>query len=229
MFNYKYCIIPAAGLGQRMNEKIPKQYLTINGQTILEHTIKVFLSHSEIKKIVVVIHPKDAIWSSLTLSQHDKIMTVHGGELRVESVLAGLIALKSLAQLQDWVLVHDGARPCLQKTNLDQLMQAVRDHSVGGLLGVPMTDTVKKVVDGRVETTLARDNIWCAQTPQMFRYEKLLNALQHALAHNISVTDEASAIELLGDQPLMIPGHRNNIKLTYPNDLSLIESILNAS
>jgi 2-C-methyl-D-erythritol 4-phosphate cytidylyltransferase len=222
-----YAIISAAGVGMRMGSGQPKQYLKIAGKTIIEHAIVPFLSSPQIKKIVVVLNPTDNTWKTLPIAHHEKIITTQGGEQRSHSVLNGLHALKTIATSNDWILVHDAVRPCLAMEDLDKLMQSLASHAVGGLLGVQVRDTLKRVDrNNQITATISRDNLWHALTPQMFRYEKLLHALQAAIASKQLITDDAAAIELIGERPLMIEGRRDNIKITYPDDLLLAEKIL---
>ena len=228
--NY-FAIIPAAGSGLRMGGVVPKQYLTVQNKTILEYSIQALLNIDFIKKVVVVLAPDDAYWGSLPLflTQHPRIITTLGAGERQESVLNGLKALQSEANSNDWVLVHDAARPCLTQADVVQLTEKLAQHPVGGLLGTPVRDTLKRCFpDGQVQETVCRQNLWHALTPQMFRYEILLNALQAALFQKQTVTDEASAIELSGAIPLIVSGRADNIKVTMPEDLLLVERFFTA-
>ena len=222
-----YAVLPAAGIGARLGAIKPKQYLSLVDKTVIEHSLDCFLRHPQISKVIVALNPRDVIWPTLPISQHEKINTVIGGDCRAASVLNALLHLQGIVQADDWVLVHDAVRPCLQPADLNKLMMALHEHPVGGLLGAPVADTLKKIdFHGNVSATLSRENIWRALTPQMFRYGKLLAAMQVALAAAQSITDEAMAIELTGESSLMIEGRRDNIKITYPDDLSLAEKIL---
>lgn len=214
-----FVIIPAAGIGTRMNADIPKQYLKINHQSILEHSLNCFLSDSRFEKIMLTLNQNDQHWQQLNL-QHPKLETVIGGLERCHSVLNGLLALRDRADDEDWVLVHDAARPYLQKQDLDKLIDTLKDHPVGGLLGMPVRDTLKRVNDkNEIIETVDRKNLWHAFTPQMFRYKKLLDALEAAISHHQIITDEASAIEFIGAKPVMIAGNPTNIKITQQTDL----------
>lgn len=224
--HHYYVLIPAAGVGSRMGEAMPKQYMPLAGKTVIEHTLAVFLADPRFEKIIVTLNPDDAIWPTLSISQHKKIVTVLGGTSRPQSVLNGLLHLEAVANLDDWVLVHDAVRPCVQESDLNKLLAAVKDHSVGGLLATPEPNTLKKCEAATVVTTLPRENIWQALTPQMFRLRKLLPALQAVLNKQQNITDDAMALELLGERPLIVAGRRDNIKITYPDDLQLAEKIL---
>lgn len=221
-----YLIIPAAGIGTRMSADTPKQYLKINHKTILEHTLDRFLSDERFEKIVIALNGSDQKFKALALT-HPKIVTCTGGVERCHSVLNGLLALQDSVQAEDWILVHDAARPCLQKRDLNKLIDALSNHPVGGLLGVPVRNTVKRVNEkNEVIETIDRNELWQALTPQMFRYKKLHDALQIAIKKKINITDDAAAIELIGEKPLMIPGDPANIKITHPIDLFFAENFL---
>lgn len=226
--NRYFVLIPAAGTGTRIGADKPKQYLMLDKQTILEHTIGQFLSHPRIDKIVVGIYPGDVFWHMLPISQHEKIITVPGGASRTETVLNGLLYLQTLAHADDWILVHDAVRPCLHLTDIDKLITQLQNHPVGGLLASPEPNTLKKILpDNLVGETISRENIWQALTPQMFRFGKLLPAIQAAIDRNQAITDESQALELRGERPVIVEGRRDNIKITYPDDLRLAEMILN--
>lgn len=225
--NY-YAIIPAAGQGTRMNNAIPKQYLKLSEKTILEHTLQCFITHPRINKIVVVLNPSDCYWQTLAINTSEKILIAEGGDERCCSVLNGLELLTQFATEDDWILVHDAVRPCLHHADIDKLIQQLTFHPVGGLLAIPVKDTLKRTDNlGNVVETLDRKGIWCALTPQMFRFAKLKKALRNAVAKQQWVTDEAAAIELGGGMPLIVEGRHDNIKITYPSDLALAKKILN--
>ncbi len=214
-----WVVIPAAGVGSRMRADRPKQYLELAGRTVIEHTIARFSSHPAIKGIVVVITDGDPYWAELNI---DGLITAPGGAERCHSVLNGLDALDGLAGENDWVLVHDAARPCLRREDIDKLIAELSADPVGGLLGLPVADTLKRVGPGdRVEATVDRDRLWRALTPQMFRLGALRDALRQALADGFLVTDGASAMEHAGFAPRMVEGRGENIKITRPEDLSL--------
>lgn len=224
-----WVIIAAAGIGKRLGGNIPKQYLPLHGKTVIEHTLTCFLTYPRFSKIVVALREQDPHWPTLALAQHPQIMTTLGGEERCHSVLNALESLANDAAEQDWVLVHDAARPCLQHSDLDQLLSKLADHSVGGLLAVPVRDTIKKAGNNhQVIATLDRKLLWQAYTPQMFRYGLLYAALRASIHAGNLVTDEAAAIEATGAQPLLIAGRRDNIKITDASDLALAEFYLAA-
>lgn len=225
-----WCIVPAAGLGLRMGADIPKQYLSIEGKTIIEHCVERLASHSLVEKVVVVIGPDDLIWLQTPLADHPKVMATRGGAERVHSVLNGLNMLAGLADDNDWVLVHDAVRPCVRLSDISKLIEsfeALDEGEVGGLLGCPVQDTIKQVSGPlQVEKTVDRSDLWRAFTPQMFRYGQLKQALQNALEQEQAITDESSAMELAGYQPKLIRGASDNIKITTKNDLSLARLII---
>lgn len=219
---YKYwAVIPAAGVGKRMQADRPKQYLELHGKTVLEHTLSRFLEHPHIQGVVVIVSDGDPYWQELALT-HPRLMITTGGAERCHSVLNGLQLLREQAAESDWVLVHDAARPCLRIEDIDRLINTLQDHPVGGLLGLPVADTMKRTAaDDTIIETVPRENLWRALTPQMFRLEELYQALKTALDGKQLVTDEASAMELAGKSPKMIEGHGDNIKITRPQDLAL--------
>lgn len=217
-----WAVVPAAGVGARMQADRPKQYLTIAGKPIVQYTLESLLALSELVSIMLVLHQDDQHWSSLGLSD-TRIVTVAGGDERMHSVLKGLDALTDKAAADDWVVVHDAARPAITKSLLEKLLLEVAHHKAGGLLAVPVTDTIKQVACGVVEKTLPRELLWQAQTPQVFRYGLLKAALTEAVAKGVRVTDEAHAMELQGWQPKIIAGDPANIKVTSWADFSVIK------
>ena len=222
-----WCVVPAAGVGSRLGAACPKQYVSIGGKPILEHTLSALLSCTEFEKVVVVLGKSDLNWNTVPSATDQRIMTAQGGETRAHSVLNGLDKLAGVAKEDDWVLVHDAARPCVTVEQLAPLFSAVIGHSVGGLLGMPVVDTVKHVsFQGEVESTLPREHIWLAQTPQIFRYALLKRALSDAIEEGVIITDEASAIELAEHKPKMVLGSKDNIKVTHWEDLQRAEKIL---
>jgi 2-C-methyl-D-erythritol 4-phosphate cytidylyltransferase len=216
-----WALIPAAGVGSRMRADRPKQYLELAGQTILEHTLACFLDHPQLQGVVVSLAPDDPYWPTLVCAHDSRVVRAEGGRERADSVLNGLQRLGELgAQDGDWVLVHDAARPNLARSDLDLLLAELADDPVGGLLAVPARDTLKRAgPDGRVLETVDRALIWQAYTPQMFRLGLLRRALAQALAAEVAITDEASAIEWLGQAPRLIEGRADNLKVTRPEDL----------
>lgn len=221
--NY-FAIVPAAGMGKRMQIDLPKQYISINGKKILEYTLATILSYQKFKKCVVVINKNDKHWSTLQLTS-PHLLTVFGGKERCHSVFNGLLALKGFAKENDWILVHDAARPLLHQNDINKLIMHLDSHSIGGFLGHPIKNTVKYLDNKRLET-LERKKLWAAVTPQMFRYHWLFNALDSAIKKNQLTTDEASAIELFGQQPKMVEGRTDNIKITDKEDLNLLNYYL---
>ncbi len=222
-----WTIIPAAGIGTRVHADRPKQYLEIHGKTILERVVNVFTAHAQIEKVVVVLQAKDDWWSTLKFLHPEKIMTTIGGKERVHSVLLGLDFLQDFADKNDFVLVHDAARPCLQSEDITRFISELKNHTVGGLLGLPVVDTLKKVdANECVEKTVSREHVWQAQTPQCFRYGLLKSSIEKALSDHAMITDESSAIEHAGLKPTMILGDARNIKITFPEDIALVERLL---
>lgn len=217
-----WAIVPAAGVGRRMGAEVPKQYLPLEGRTVLEHTLHRLSVPPAITEIVVVISENDAHWHHAHLDNVTKpVKTVPGGDERCHSVLNGLQALAEQADENDWVLVHDAARPCVRPNDIDILIRQCRDDA-GGLLAVPVRDTMKQSnQSGFSEHTLDRDQLWHALTPQMFRLGQLQRALTAALNKQQIVTDEAMAMELSGYKPRLVEGHADNIKITRPEDLAL--------
>jgi 2-C-methyl-D-erythritol 4-phosphate cytidylyltransferase len=210
-----------------MEAEIPKQYLKLHGTTIIEHTLKRLASVPRISGVVVAVSADDPYWKKLKLPDQQNIIVTEGGEERCHSVLNGLKRLTEIAKPDDWVLVHDAARPCVRRTDIEKLIAQTAAHPTGGLLGMPVADTVKRVDDEQnVVTTVDRNGLWRALTPQLFRLGKLINAIENALAKGIMVTDEAAAIELAGEHPHMVEGCADNIKITRPADLELAEFFL---
>jgi 2-C-methyl-D-erythritol 4-phosphate cytidylyltransferase len=203
-----------------MGAEIPKQYLSIAGRRIIDHTLERLLDHPRIGGVYLALSVQDEIWQGSELAADPRIHTVEGGEQRCHSVLNALRLLEREATEGDWVLVHDAARPCLSRHDLDRLITTLIDHPVGGLLGVPVRDTLKSVnAQGRVECTISREGLWHALTPQMFRLGILRQALESAIETGVLVTDDASAMEMAGYQPQMVEGAAGNIKITRPEDL----------
>ncbi len=222
-----WAIVPAAGIGQRMGSTLPKQYLPINNQTVIEHTLNRLLEVDVITEIIVALNQLDQQFSSFPLSENPKIITVTGGQERSDSVLSALNSLQKKAKLSDWVLVHDAARCCIRPAAIDAMLEMLAEDRVGGILGVPSSNTLKHVgPDNKITKTIDRQMIWQAQTPQLFRYGLLRDALQNALSQGEAITDEASAVEFAGYQPRVVMGHHDNIKITHPEDLAIAEVVL---
>jgi 2-C-methyl-D-erythritol 4-phosphate cytidylyltransferase len=212
-------IVPAAGIGKRMGGVLPKQYLTIAGKTIIEHTLTRLISHHQIGQIIVVLHAQDRHFAQLAIAQSPNITSVIGGEERSDSVLAGLALV---AADEQWVLVHDAARPCLHPDDLSALLQLAEQGEVGGILAAPVRDTMKRTTTLQfVEKTESRDNLWHALTPQFFPLKLLYQALSRAQDLKLNITDEASAIEQFGGKVKIVIGRASNIKVTQNEDLLL--------
>ncbi|MFV8817675.1 2-C-methyl-D-erythritol 4-phosphate cytidylyltransferase [Haliea sp. E17] len=215
-----HAVVPAAGIGARMGSDIPKQYLRFDDITLLEHSVRALLRDARIASVTIALHPDDNFADTLPLFGEPGVQRVVGGAERADSVLAALNAVPG--GVDDWVLVHDAARPGLPAQDLQRLLDTVLASGVGGILAEPIVDTVKQAgEDGRVAATLDRSRLWRAQTPQMFRLGELRAALAAALAAGLPVTDEASAMELAGYPVQLVPGSPANFKVTAPDDLAL--------
>lgn len=222
-----WVVIPAAGIGSRMQADRPKQYLTLHNKTVIEHTLDCFFAHSGVWGIVLALASDDPFWPTLAYANDPRIQTVNGGKERADSVLNALQHLSAIgANADDWVLVHDAARPNLSQADLSKLVLELADDSVGGLLAFPAKDTLKQIdAKGRVATTIDRSQIWQALTPQMFRLATLRDALSQALAQGVAITDEASAMEWAGFSPKLVEGRSDNLKITRPEDLQLLNAL----
>jgi 2-C-methyl-D-erythritol 4-phosphate cytidylyltransferase len=220
-----FALLPAAGTGTRMGEALPKQYRVLAGQPMIRHALDTLCASPRIAGVYVVLALHDAGWGSFDWSALGPKLTVLrcGGPTRADSVLNGLNAIAGTAAAEDWILVHDAARPCLSSAQLAALIDQAGDDETGGILAVPVADTLKRAgADRRIEATVARERLWQAQTPQMFRY----GLLREALSRSRAVTDEAGAIEALGRRPLLVESDASNLKVTWPSDLALAERIL---
>lgn len=217
-------LIPAAGTGSRMGGNLPKQYQLLAGQPVLWHTLSVLAAEPRLDVLAVVLHPGDVWFDQFAWPGGDRLLVLRsGGASRAESVRNGLFALA--AEDRDWILVHDAARCCLPRAALARLLDTLAGDPIGGLLALPVADTVKKEGEGgRIASTVPRDGLWLAQTPQMFRAALLTEALSDAC--DVSITDEASAIEQLGLAPRLVQGDAFNFKVTWPHDLALAERVL---
>ena len=224
-----FALIPAAGSGSRMENKLPKQYLSLAGRPMIYHAVRTLCLSSEIASVFVVLDSEDSEWLKYDWSEFSAKLIVFncGGETRAMSILNGLKIASEASFIgnDDWVLVHDAARPCLSGELLKKLLDELADDAVGGLLAVPLSDTLKRSsANDRVKKTESRKDLWQAQTPQMFRYKLLMDAL--CKPDCITMTDDASAVEALGLYPKLVPGDVRNIKITYPHDLALAELII---
>jgi len=220
-------LVPAAGSGARMGEALPKPYLTIGQRPLLWYALSRLCTHPQLKRTFVVLHREDDLFRGHDWSPfgHALVPLFCGGATRAESVAHGLEQMRSELRTEDWVLVHDAARPCLTTTLIDRLIAELANEEAGGLLAIPLSDTLKRRDgEGRVLRTEPRDQLWQAQTPQMFRFGPLLEALR--AADPAGTTDEASAMERLGHRPRLVMGSVANIKVTYPEDLMLAALIL---
>jgi 2-C-methyl-D-erythritol 4-phosphate cytidylyltransferase len=222
-------LIPAAGSGTRMAGEAAKQYLPLAGRPMLWHAVRA-VCVPQVDSVFVVLAPHDTAFSSLDWSAFaGKLAPLYcGGETRRDSVYNGLVAAMGAVQADDWMLVHDAARPCLPRKDLESLMRETENDEVGGILALPIAETVKRVAKDesgapRVAATEDRTLLWLAQTPQMFRAGLLAQALKRATG---TPTDEAAAVEQMGLKPRLVAGSRANLKVTWPEDLALAESIL---
>ncbi|MDF0534545.1 2-C-methyl-D-erythritol 4-phosphate cytidylyltransferase [Shewanella sp. A32] len=212
-------IVPAAGIGSRMGANRPKQYLPLLDSCILGITLQLLLDHPDIARVVVALHSQDQFFSTLSQAQHPKLHTVEGGLERANSVLA---ALQNVHETNAWALVHDAARPCLTHQDIDRLLAARQQFPQGAILAAPVRDTMKRAsADGCVASTVSREALWHALTPQLFPAQELQRNLAAAIAAGIQVTDEASAMEWAGVHPGLVTGRSDNIKITHPDDLPL--------
>jgi 2-C-methyl-D-erythritol 4-phosphate cytidylyltransferase len=219
-------LIAAAGRARRFGGRVPKPYLKIAGKTLLEHSLRTLAAVPGVAGGVVVLASGDRRFQRLPRLLRRCVVTATGGPTRAWSVLNGLQALGNAAK-EDWVLVHDAARPCLSRKEVDALIAECRRDPVGGLLAIPITDTVKQADEaGRSSGTLPRERLWRAQTPQMFRHGQLVQALTQALEAKIEATDEAAAIEGLGLKPRLVEGSPLNIKVTRPADFLLAQAAM---
>ena len=220
-------LVPAAGTGARMGEALPKQYLKIGERPLLWYALRCLCTHPRVRRTFVVLHPEDRLFRGHDWSEFGEALVplFCGGATRAESVALGLEKMRGELEADDWVLVHDAARPCLTAALIDRLIAGLSDGDDGGLLAIPAADTLKRADgEGRVLRTEPRDELWQAQTPQMFRFGPLLDALR--AADPARITDEAGAMEQLGHRPRLVMGSAANIKVTYPEDLRLAALVL---
>ena len=214
-------VVPAAGAGRRMGTDIPKQYLKIHGKAVIDWTLRTLLSHPDIESVVVALGADDEYWPDTLSASDSRVRTVDGGKERCHSVLNALDMLVKEMSPGDYVLVHDAARPCVRGEDISRLIR-LAGTGVGGVLGVPVHDTMKRTdAEGKVVETVDRNRLWHAFTPQFFPLGLLRDSMKAALAAGVEITDEASAMEWAGYCPLMVEGAASNIKITRPDDLSL--------
>ncbi len=225
-----WVIIPAAGIGKRMQADRPKQYLPLLNKTVIEHTLSCFSQHKAVAGIVISLHPDDPYWDELNIDLPMAHYVAKGGKERSDSVLNALQLLQNELQIaaDTWVMVHDAARPCLLEADIDKLISTcLQGDAVGGILAKKASDTMKRSKkNNSILQTEDRENLWHALTPQMFRLKELSDALQNALLQNAVITDEASALEYSGKSPLLVEASGSNIKITHPDDLALAEFLL---
>ena len=225
-----WAVMPAAGMGRRFGGDAPKQYCTVAGKPLIEHSLHALLAHPEVAGVVVALSPDDPYWAGWRSMLGKPIYTCLGGTERADSVLAALQTLPETVSEDQWVLVHDAARPCLRAMDLTRLIALGQADPVGALLATPIRDTLKRADDqNHSRVTESRESLWRALTPQMFRRGGLTRALEAAIRAGIIVTDEAMAMERLGLKPLLVEGSEDNIKVTTPADLALAEFILKKS
>jgi len=217
-------VVPAAGVGKRMQANCPKQYLKIGELTLLEHTVLRLVSHHLIEHVIIALGADDEYFNDTQLIHHEKVSTVIGGAERVDSVLSGLKAINTAHH--PWVLVHDAARPYVTHHDIDSLIHSCLTTGVGGILATPVRDTMKRSQGKYIDKTVEREQLWHALTPQMFLTTQLFNAIEQAQQENAVITDESSAVEFTGEQSLIVEGSSENIKITRPDDLAYAEFIL---
>jgi len=223
-----WAIVPAAGVGKRMQSSTPKQYLSLNNRPVLEHTVNTLLQNENICGLVIALQADDAYWPEINIQSQKPLLRTTGGKERADSVLNAINELfnyEGFDAASDWVMVHDAVRPCVRQQDIDKLVSEVGEDSNGGLLALPVRDTMKRqnvnTAAASVDLTVERENLWHALTPQYFPAQSLKNALQKALQGKLDITDESSSMELAGFSPKLVAGHEDNIKITRPDDLRL--------
>ena len=224
-----WAVVPAAGRGARFGGDVPKQYLEVAGRSVLEHALRALLSHPRVDGAMVALSPEDTRWPGWTTLCGKPVLRCEGGGERADSVLAALHALPASVSGDALVLVHDAARPNLAVSDLDRLIEAAMESRDGAILAAPMRDTLKRAgSDGCIAATESREALWRALTPQAFRRDALVGALESARASGVAITDEAMAIERAGGRPVLVEGREDNLKITTPADLRLAEFLLSA-
>ena len=222
-----WVVVPAAGRGTRFGGELPKQYLEVAGRPLIAHTLDVLLSHPSVSGAVVVLADDDGYWRGMEAPGGKPIMTCIGGAERADSVLAGLNALPDTVRADEFVLIHDAARPNLAHADLDRLLDVGTVDPVGAILAAPVRDTLKRAGDdGGIDRTEPRERLWRALTPQLFRRMQLSRALAAAYAAGAAITDESMAMERQGMRPLLVEGSEDNFKITTPADLARFEYVL---
>lgn len=223
-----FLIVPASGIGQRMNSTIPKQYIILeNGLTILDQCLNTILSNDLISGFIVALNKKDSHFKSSDFAKDPTLISIAtGGKERFHSVLNALNALDQTAKPNDWVLVHDAVRPCIRKEDINKLIEEVADDKVGGILANRIVDTVKQKNDDGLVSTIDRQKLYIAQTPQMFRYAILKDSIEKAIKSNMHITDESEALESLNYSIRIVEGSSTNIKITTQEDIHLANYFL---
>jgi 2-C-methyl-D-erythritol 4-phosphate cytidylyltransferase len=224
-----WAVVPAAGRGTRFGGEMPKQYLAIAGRPMIEHSLRALLGHPDVDGVMVALAPDDPWWGGWRYLENKPIYTCIGGAERADSVLAALQALPATVSEEQWILVHDAARPCLRGVDLTRLLAIGQADPIGAILAAPVRDTLKRAEPGedqRIAATEPRERLWRALTPQLFRRGGLIRALQSAMRGGLPITDEAMAMEAIGLKPRLVEGSDDNIKVTTPADVALAESIL---
>ncbi|MBE9559483.1 MAG: 2-C-methyl-D-erythritol 4-phosphate cytidylyltransferase [Proteobacteria bacterium] len=220
-----WAIVPAAGIGKRMQTDMPKQYLSLNNRPVIEYTINALLQNENISGLVIALQADDIYWPDININSQKPVLRTTGGKERADSVLNALNELFSVEQFDadtDWVMVHDAVRPCLRQQDIDKLVLEVGEDGNGGLLALPVRDTMKRQGSrAAVAATVERENLWHALTPQYFSAASLKKALEKAQSDGLAITDESSAMEFAGFSPKLVQGHEDNIKITRPDDLRL--------
>jgi len=220
-----WAIVPAAGTGKRMQSAMPKQYLSLNDRPVIEHTINALLQNKNIAGLVIALQADDAYWSDINIRSQKPVLRTTGGKERADSVLNAINELFNYEKFDmdsDWVMVHDAVRPCLRQQDIDKLVLEVGEDDNGGLLALPVRDTMKRQgAHAAVAATVERENLWHALTPQYFPAATLKKALEQAQQGGLAITDESSAMEFAGFSPKLVQGHEDNIKITRPDDLRL--------
>lgn len=223
-------IVPAAGVGNRMEADRPKQYLPLAGRTVIEHTLHKLAAVPEVSGIIVALDVDDGYWPELNITLSRPLSMVAGGKERVDSVFNAVKSVINVLDDDDWLLVHDAARPCVQVDDIRKLLGQIASHPCGGLLATPVSDTIKQANAAQgVEKTIDRSRLWHALTPQCFRASILHQALEQGIRDSAKITDESSAIEAMNLTPLLVQGRADNLKITRPEDLALAEFYLQRS
>ncbi|MDH3342764.1 MAG: 2-C-methyl-D-erythritol 4-phosphate cytidylyltransferase [Gammaproteobacteria bacterium] len=225
-----WAVIPAAGIGSRMQSDIPKQYLPLSGSTVIVTTINRLLTSKSVKGLAISLRSDDSYWADISIQSTKPVIKAVGGAERCDSVLNAMAALSDHEDFDfdhDWVLVHDAVRPCVRLEDIERLIEQSMASESGGLLALPVRDTMKRVNESQsVQSTVDREGLWHALTPQLFPFRALQEALLKAIEDGVVVTDESSAMEYAGYNPKLVEGHEDNLKITRPNDLRLAELFL---